>query len=187
MDNIKPDDFEIKYAGAKKLDKLSLNDRIWKEFSLHEFFTPVQSKGDIKTNEIIAGDIPLISAVKGSNGVGAFIAFGDGKAELFKKGCLTADMFGHVFYQPKEFYSVSHGRVNILIPLVNFNIYQSLFIAKVLEHQFNIRNSYSRMLTKTMLEKCKVSLPIVNEEDRTPDWKFMENYIKSLSFSQNID
>lgn len=183
LENIDKDEFERKYAGVHSPKSIGLNDREWKEFSLTKFFTPIQSKGDIKINEIIPGDIPLISAVKTNNGVAAFIASGDGKAQLFKSGYLTADMFGHVYYQPKDFYSVSHGRVNILIPLIDLNVYQGIFIAKVLDYQFNIRNSYSRMLTNELLKKCKISLPVLNN---IPDWEFMENYIKSLKFSKSI-
>lgn len=184
LENINKNEFEDKYAGVNCEQKISLNDREWREYDLTNFFTPTQSKGDIKINEIVSGDIPLISAVKGNNGIATFVAVGDGKAQLFSKGCLTADMFGHVFYQPKDFYCVSHGRVNVLVPLIDLNVYQSIFVAKVLEYQFNIRNSYSRMLTKDLLKKCKISLPVIGNE---PDWNFMESYIKSLKFSKNIE
>lgn len=184
LDNINKKEFENKYSNPFSTQKTLLNDRSWKEFDLVDFFIPELSKGDIKINESIEGDIPLISAVNGNNGICGYIAFGDGKAQLFHKGCLTADMFGHVYYQPKNFYSVSHGRVNVLIPKINLNKYQSLFIAKVLEYQFLIRNSYSRMLNKTLLRKCKILLPI--KDDETPDWNTMENFIKSLPFSCNI-
>ena len=186
LDNINRSTFEKRYAGTIKNEKHTLNEKIWKEFNLTDFFTPLQSKGDIKMSEIIDGDIPLISAVDGNNGIGGFISFGDGKAQLFKKDCLTADMFGHVFYQPKDFYSVSHGRVNILVPKVKLNKYQCLFIARILEHQFAIRNSYARMLTKELLKKCIILLPILSDSDQTPDWNFMQQYIQSLPFSYNI-
>ena len=153
-------------------------------FKLIDFFIPVQSKGDIKTSEVVEGDIPLVSAVKGNNGIALYILTGDGVAEMFSAGCLTADMFGHVFYQPNNFYAVSHGRVNILIPQFEINKYIGIFISIILEYQFKIRNSYSRMLTKELLEKCIIKLPVDNIGN--PDWKFMEEYIKSQPFSCNI-
>lgn len=186
LDNIDKQLFENKYAKSFNSTKLTLNDRKWKEYKLSDYFEPMQSKGDIKLNEITFGEIPLISAVNGNNGIGAYIAFGDGVAQLFKKNCLTADMFGHVFYQPQDFYAVSHGRVNILRPKVKLNVFQGLFISKILEHQFNIKNSYSRMLTKKLLNECTLILP-VDAETNTPDWQFMESYIKSLQFSCNIE
>lgn len=184
LENINKKEFENKYSNPFYKQKVLLKDKLWKEFDLVDFFVPELSKGDIKINESIEGEIPLISAINGNNGICGHIAFGDGKAQLFQEGCLTADMFGHVYYQPQKFYSVSHGRVNVLIPKINLNKYQSLFIAKVLEYQFLIRNSYSRMLNKTLLKKCKILLPI--KDDGTPDWNTMENFIKSLPFSCNI-
>lgn len=186
LDNIEKNDFENKYAGKIVNISLSLRDRKWKEFDLKDFYKPLLSKGDIKTSDIIPGDTPLISAIKENNGIVAYIACGDGKAQLFKAGSLTADMFGHVFYQSSDFYSVSHGRVNVLVPKIKVNIYQNIFIAQVLQFQFNIRNSYARMLIKEMLENCKISLPIISEEQQFPDWEFMENYIKSLPFSKTL-
>lgn len=186
LDNINQEDFEKKYSQKHSNGKEELFNRKWKEFDLKDFFTPVQSKGDIKTSDIVEGNIPLISAIKENNGVVAHILCGDGIAETFKAGCLTADMFGHVYYQPKEFFSVSHGRVNILIPKIKINQYIGLFISNVLEYQFSIRNSYSRMLTNELLQKCKILLPTDMSDDNIPDWKFMEKYIKGLPFSCNI-
>ena len=184
LDNINQIDFENKYASKFTNKIVSLDDRNWNDFKLIDFFIPVQSKGDIKTSEVVEGDIPLVSAVKGNNGIALYILTGDGVAEMFSAGCLTADMFGHVFYQPNNFYAVSHGRVNFLIPIFEINKYIGSFISIILEYQFKIRNSYSRMLTKELLEKCIIKLPVDNIGN--PDWKFMEEYIKSQPFSCNI-
>lgn len=186
LDNVNKKTFENKYGGSLKLNKLNLKEKSWANFKIKDFFVPTQSKGDIKTSELIIGDIPLVSALKENNGIVAYIACGDGKAQLFPSGCLTADMFGHVFLQSTNFYSVSHGRVNILIPKIHLNIYQSMFVAQMLQYQFNVRNSYSRMLTKEMLEKGDIFLPTDENNSSVPDWEYMENYIKALPFSNNI-
>ena len=55
---------------------------------------------------------------------------------------------------------------------------------QVLQYQFNIRNSYSRMLTKELLQKCIVRLPI--NENKEIDFEFMQEYIKSRPFSSNL-
>ena len=184
LDNINQTDFESKYAGIKNKSSITLKDRNWLDFALTDFFDVSQSKGDIKLSEIVDGDIPLVSASKVNNGIVAYILEGDGIAEQFKGNCLTADMFGHVFYQPKNFYSVSHGRVNMLTPKVSMNKYVLIFISELLNFQFGIRNSYSRMLTLEMLDKCIIRLPVNNEGE--PDWCFMEEYIQSRPFSCNI-
>lgn len=184
MDNIDQKAFEKEYAAPKIKKEIKLSDREWDDFKLVDLYEPLQSKGDIKTSEIVEGDVPLVSAVKENNGIANYILFGDGIAEKFNGGCLTADMFGHVFYQPNDFYSVSHGRVNILVPKYKTNIYIGMFLSVVLQYQFNIRNSYSRMLTKELLQKCIVRLPI--NENKEIDFEFMQEYIKSRPFSSNL-
>ena len=119
-----------------------------------------------------------------NNGIANYIMCGDGVAEQFSRGCLTADMFGHVFYQANDFYAVSHGRVNILVPKIETNIYIGTFFAVILQYQFEIRNSYSRMLTQELLQKCVIRLPINSKKE--VDYEFMERYIKSRPFSCNL-
>lgn len=184
MDNIDKNEFEKQYASSKIEEIVDLKSKKWKDFNLCDFYEPVQSKGDIKMSEIIEGDIPLVSAIKINNGIANYIMCGDGVAEKFSRGCLTADMFGHVFYQANDFYAVSHGRVNILVPKIETNIYIGTFFAVMLQYQFEIRNSYSRMLTQELLQKCVIRLPINSKKE--VDYEFMERYIKSRPFSCNL-
>lgn len=95
---------------------------------------------------------------------------------MFNGGCITADMFGKCFYQPEDFFAVSHGRVNILLPK-NFTLTENiaLFLVTILEKEFELKYSYNRMLSQEKLNNTFISLPQTN--DGNPNWNFIEKYI----------
>ena len=143
-------------------------------------FEIVLSSGDNKANELPSGEIPLISAGENNNGVTKYIKHGDGKAQIFPANIITADMFGNFFYQPREFYAVSHGRVNMLIPKNNYFTQFNRFIGTFLcafSFKFRAIFGFSNMLSKTKIEKETLILPTING---TIAFEFMENYIKEL-------
>ena len=139
------------------------------------------SSGDNKANELPKGEIPLISAGESNNGVTKYIKYGDGKAQIFPPNILTADMFGNFFYQPKEFYAVSHGRVNMLFPkqqhFSRFNHFIGIFIC-AFSFKFKSIFGFSSMLSKTKIEKETLELP-ANEKGEIA-FEFMENFIKAV-------
>ncbi|MBR1775033.1 MAG: restriction endonuclease subunit S [Bacteroidales bacterium] len=164
--------------------KIKLNTDKWQWFSLSSLFTVELSKGDIKYNLCQKGGVPLISAGESNNGtVGYIDTFGDGVAEMFDDNKLTTDMFCNSFYQPQMFYAVSHGRVNILTPLFDMNKYHALFISTLIAKE-KYRFSYGRAVYSNETGNLKIKLPVT--KNGKPDWKFMENYIKSLPYSKII-
>lgn len=112
----------------------AINTSDWKEFSITELFNVVLSAGDNQAKLLDDGDIPLVSSGKNTgNGICKWIKEGDGKSELFDANLITVDMFGKAYYQDTAFYAVSHGRVNILMPLFELNRNIGLFICSVLD------------------------------------------------------
>jgi hypothetical protein len=63
------------------------------------------------------------------------------------------------------------------------NKYVALFICSVIRKE-KYRFSYGRKWHMERMNTSKIKLPVTN--DGTPDYKFMENYIKSLPFSSKI-
>jgi len=147
------------------------------------------------------GPIPLVSSGETNNGIVGFIdSYGDGKAEIFTKNKITIDMFGNPFYQPFDFYSVSHGRVNILQPLFELSASIGLFLATIIKQE-QYKYSYGRAVYSTVAENIDLLLPIQHDENGypivdndkkfsdegfIPDWIYMENYIKSLCYGNSI-
>ncbi|MCM1439945.1 MAG: restriction endonuclease subunit S [Roseburia sp.] len=172
----------------------------WRYFKISNLFDVYLSKGDIKLDDVCIGTIPLISSGEDNNGVvGMIDKFGDGKADIFNGNVLSIDMFNNVFYQPKSFYAVSHGRVNILSPKFPLNKYIGLFIATIIKRE-KFKFSYGRAVYSSVAMDIKIKLPckkngktflidkakIFSDEGYIPDWEYMENYIKSLPFSDRI-
>lgn len=173
----------------------------WEEFRVDDLFSVQLSKGDIKLDDMLIGDVPLVSSGETNNGVVGYIdSAGDGKAEIFSKNKITVDMFGNVYYQEDDFYAVSHGRVNILEPVFDMTKYIGLFIASIINKE-KFKYSYGRAVYSNVLCNVIIKLPIQHNADGTPyidpdctyseegyvpDWKFMEDYIKSLPYGDRI-
>ena len=170
-------------------EKMKLNTDEWKYFAIRDLFRVELTKGDIKADEVDKGKIPLISSGESNNGVVKYITEeGDGIAEMFPENTITLDMFCHANYQGLAYYAVGHGRVNILFPKFELNRYIGIFICTLINRE-EYRFSYGRAVYSTVAEKMKIKLPAVKKNDGTytPDWQFMEDYIKSLPFSKNIE
>lgn len=157
---------------------MNLNVESWKEFVVNDYFDIYLSAGDLKIDECEPGDIPLISSGATNNGIVGYIdKSGDGKAQIFKANSITVDMFCNAFYQSEDYYAVSHGRVNILYPKYKFNLQIGLFICGIINKE-RFKYSYGRAVYSSEIARMLLKLPAT--PNGTPDWDFMENYIKSL-------
>ena len=165
--------------------KMALKVNLWKEFCISDIFDVQLTKGDIKADDVDEGNIPLISSGESNNGIVKYITpEGDGKAEMFPANTITLDMFCHANYQDREYYAVGHGRVNILLPKFELNKYIAIFICTLINKE-EYRFSYGRAVYSSVAEKMLIRLPVTPEG--TPDWQFMEDYIKSLPYSRNLE
>jgi hypothetical protein len=150
----------------------------WGEFRLVDLFKILLAKGDLQAKKLEVGDNILISSGNFNNGVVAYVQDCDDFSEKFGSNSLTIDMFGKCFYQPKPFYAVSHGRVNILEPKFKLNIYVGFFIAAILNKTLENRYSFNKMCSQTALKAENIQLPL-NEFDK-PNFSLMENFIKDI-------
>lgn len=169
--------------------KLMVEVHDWSYFKIKDLFHVELATGDIKEGECLPGETPLISSGTLNNGVVEYIdEIGDGISNIFGGNKITVDMFGQSFYQPDDFFSVSHGRVNVLNPYFDgFNKYHGLFIATVLNNE-KYRFSYNRACYSGVIEELKIKLPSLANEDGKPevDWDFIERFMKSLNYSDLI-
>ncbi len=167
---------------ARELDAKS-NSRI-SPFSIGELFDVELTKGDLKedscveTKDRVGDELPLISAGDTENGfIGYVDKYGDGKASPFPSNIITVDMFCKAYYQPKPFYAVGHGRINMLLPKFEMNVYRAMYICAVINNE-RYRFSYGRAVYSGVLKDLQISLPV--DANGNPDWQYMEDYIKSL-------
>ncbi len=164
-------------------EKETLNTNKWKEFyigGLNGIFNI--EKGQEIISELKKGTIPLVSATKYNNGyIGKFELFN----KLFHKNKITIasnGTIGKTFFQQNNFIATSD--INVLsLNNMKLNIFIALFISVIIEKEM-FRFEYGRKWGKDRMEKSKIKLPV--DENGNPDWKFMEDYIKSLPYSSNL-
>lgn len=165
------------------MSKLTLDSVEWGEFRIKDLFELHLSKGDNQANLLDEGDIPLVSSGLNINGISKFIKEGDGKSELFAGNVFTVDMFGKASYHEYNFFSVSHGRINILIPKFKMTKFMAIFIVAEIDKNFSNVFSYNRMCSQKRLRSSKILLPM--NSNGNPNWQFMEDYIKKEMKSQS--
>ena len=129
------------------------------------------------------GDIPYISTTKENNGITTHVAESNRKGNLIT---LAYDgSIGACFYQEEEFFA-SEKVVTIDTIQYPMNKFLAMFLIPILQLESELYSYGGRKWTvEKQLKETKIRLPIEkNGED--PDYKFMENYIKSCAFSCNI-
>lgn len=168
---------------------LDIKNNRWEMFKIKEIFDVELATGDIKSGECLPGEIPLVSSGTLNNGVVEYIdEIGDGVSTIFTGNKLTVDMFGQAFYQPFDFFSVSHGRVNVLVPKYEgFNKFHGLFISTVINNE-KYRFSYNRACYSGVAEELSIKLPAIIKENgkKEVDWNSLETFMKGLNYSDLI-
>lgn len=159
-----------------------LDTNTWKYFNLDkELFditgTKTTSPLDILVSE--RGIYPYVTTQATNNGVA-------GKYNFYTENgnVLTIDsaIFGFTSYQKDNFLASDH--VEKLVPNFNLNPYNAMFIVTILNIE-QYRYNYGRKASQARLKVSKIKLPA--KIDNTPDWDLMENYIKTLPYSQNLE
>lgn len=149
----------------------------WKEFRVGALFSQERGK-ERAPNQNDDGKVILINEIDDNNGVTRKVV----PTKIFKGNAITVSInfAQNVFYQEKDFCA----SVNIaIIRNKNLNKYNALFIASVLRKLYQ-RYSYGFKISKEKINNTLIKLP-VNDND-TPNWQYMENYIKNLPYADMI-
>lgn len=149
----------------------------WVEFRVGDLFDVVLSSDDLQPKNLNEGQMPLVSSGMNNNGICAMVDETI-DANIFEASTITVDMFGKAFYQPDEYFAVSHGRINILKPHVALTEAQGLYLQSVLDSVLDGSYSYSRMCTSKKLADDAIRLPATL--DGEPDWAYMEEYMRAV-------
>ena len=160
-------------------ESCTLNMKNWRPFNLLDLFT-ITGSNTTSLDELKlhgAGKFPYITTQAVNNGTAGYYDY-----FTEDSGVLTVDsaVLGYTSYQSKNFSASDH--VEKLIPQFPMNEYVALFLVAVLnEEQF--RYNYGRKCSQQRLSKITIKLPA---KGTTPDFQYMEGYIKSLPFSSAI-
>ena len=155
----------------------------WKEFLFNEIFNI--EKGFYNNKPKGSGNLPFISATKENNGISDYLDKNNVK-KTHKGNCLTVvndgNSMGETFYQENEFTS-SHS-INVLrLKNITLNKYIAMFLILLIRNE-NYRFNYGRKWRIERMRYTKIKLPIL--KNGSPNWQFMEDYIKSLPYSSNL-
>lgn len=156
-----------------------LNVSEWKEYQLGEIFKIEKGKRLTKA-DMIEGTDNYLGAISTNNGVRQKIS----ADRLWEPNCITVNYNGSVgeaFYQSDPFWASDD--VNVLYPNGwKLNKYIGLFIATVIKAE-RPKYNYGRKWKKDIMKKSVIKLPT---KEGKPDFEYMENYIKSLPYSDRI-
>lgn len=160
---------------------LNLNTDSWKEYKLDYLFN--FSKGRRLTKEdIIPGNINFLGAVSENNGVREKI-----ETEYYwEPNCITVNYNGSVgeaFYQSEPFWASDDVNVLYAKNFWKMNKYIAMFLITIIKAE-RYRFGYGRKWTMEKMKETTIRLPGLI--DGSPDFTYMENYIKSLPYSDRI-
>ena len=160
--------------------RLSLNADDWKWFELQEIFD-IYTSSDKNYLESKDGSVPYVSSTQFNNGVSTYVQ----SDTVQNENTITVARNGSVgstFYHSYN-YCASPDDVRIFSPKFNLNKYIGIFLCVLIEKE-KYRFAYGRKFGTKRMKITKIKLPITT--NGTPNWQFMEDYIKSLNYSKEL-
>lgn len=155
-----------------------MNNKKWSKFLIGNILNPKSTNSGIDKNKLtnFIGKIPYITRSNINNGYNLFIGIQDDKYKYESSNVITIGLDTQtVFYQKYKFYT---GQNIQILEFNNINIYSSHFIIPLLKIQMEKFNWGGNGATLGRLNKTSLMLPI--KSDNSPDYKYMEEYSKSI-------
>lgn len=148
-------------------------------FRLDELFTLKKGKRVTKADRT-PGETRFIGASDKNNGVTDMCSL----KPIFEAGTLTVPYngsVGHAFYHDQPYFASDD--VQVLVPKVAMSKWALLFAAAMIRFEKD-RFTYGYKWNLARMKKTTIKLPVSAED--TPDWDYMEAYMKGLPFSVAI-
>lgn len=162
-----------------------LNISKWKYFSLKDDLFHMTLGKPVHSEELMyfdRGTTNYVTRTKDNNGVELSLDITNSSdLKSNEPDCLIIGAEGFsAFYQSHPF--ITGNKINILRNS-RLNKYNALFIKTVLDRELHLKFNYGRGATKERLSFLKIKLP---SKKGKPDWRFMEDYIKSQPYSSSL-
>lgn len=163
-----------------------LNIDSWQEFRLDDLFSEIYKaeahvKGDLEFVELPGTNtIKFISRTEMNNGCDCYLP-NNGISGIENGNAITiGDTTATCFYQKDEFVCGDH----IVVCRAEWlNLYTGLFLVSLLKRE-KYKYNYGRAFKMDLISNTKVKLP--TKSDGTPDFNYMEHYMKSLPYGDRI-
>lgn len=183
--------------------KMNLDTKNWKEFYLHELFRAGMGNGiDAVLTTSENPKYNYVSRDSNGNGVVGFVDEIEGE-EPFPAGAMSlalgGSFLGSCFIQKKPFYTAQN--VAVLQEKVPLSDHTKLFIATLIRNECKIKyQAFGRELNAHFRKDFTIKLPVkrnangivfdetheFSDDGYIPDWEWMDNYMKSLPYSDRI-
>ena len=163
--------------------KYTLDFHNWKPVFLKQIFYVRGSKTidkKVLDNEYGEGKHPYVTTQSVNNGTRGFYDYADNTGNVLTIDSATV---GYCSYQPLDYSASDH--VERLTPL-NFklNVFRAMFLVTIINME-QYRYSYGRKFNQIRIRGTVIKLP--HNQANEIDWEFIENYIKGLNYSKDID
>lgn len=165
-------------------EKMKLNTQEWKWFLPSDIFTEISiaPSSDLNSLELDPFGVNYLSRAVVNNGYECKVKRDESK--VTRGNFISVVMVGvpsFAFYQKND---VICSQNILVLRYPAINQYNALFLCAILQKD-GYRYSYGRTLSKANFLQTKIKLPATPSGE--PNWQFMEDYIKSLPFSRNIE
>ena len=168
---------------STKIEKVNcaINTKNWKDYTMDFLFRFLKGKRLTK-EDMTMGNINFLGAISENNGVREKIETN----YSWQPNCITVNYNGSVgeaFYQSEPFWASDDVNVLYAKDFWRMNKYIAMFIITVIKAN-KYRFGYGRKWTIEKMKETTLKLPCKN--DGMPDFEYMEEYIKSLPYSDRI-
>lgn len=163
--------------------QLRINTSSWRRFHLYDdnlFSIDSGNKLDKVKMSHMHPTINFVGRANVNNGVTDYIDEIEG-LKPYDAGCLTISLggeyLGSCFIQEKPFYTSQN--VNVLIPKHQMSDYCKRFIATMIFREGRLHyKAFVDELNRHMKRDFSILLPVT--KDNTPDWDYMESYMRGV-------
>ena len=158
---------------------MPLDTSTWKAFRYDRLFRIERGKGPRK-QDLGDGTVPFITSTDTNNGIAGFT----NHVPMHKANSIGVNRNGSVaeaFYHEEPFCSTED--VHVFNANFEMNKYVAMFIITLIRQE-KYRYSYGRKWGMDRMNQSEIKLPV--KYDGTPDFDYMESYVKSLPYSTNV-
>jgi len=158
----------------------------WKEFKIGDLFKVKRGKRIVRDRDYFSTLTDeycynVITSTKQNNGVDGYYHSFNCPGNSIVCGGEAGGMF--TTYQPADCWVMDRARIFTPKNDVIINKYNAMFLAAIFSRN-QYKYSYGRTPNPDGIEETIIKLPVTPQG--SPDWNYMENYIKSLPYSDRI-
>ena len=145
------------------------------KFVIGEIFKSQNGDTDLQKTDVNGKGVPIITSGVQNNGI---LGLSDREAKVINANTITVDMFGNAYFRDFAYKMVTHARVfSLELKEGALSDGAGLYICSKLKH-FSELFSYNNMCSFNKIKSLSIELPI--KSDGTPDFDYMERYIRAM-------